>query len=350
MSPFRTSDNLVELHMGPKELRGDDLETPIIEFIDGAESTLDIAVQELDNRKLGEAIVKARQNNIRVRLVLEADYLRAKNRQEAPWEPGGAHEMNRVIQNAILRSKAHVHADFNPHIFHQKFIVRDRKEVLTGSTNFTDTGTHRNLNNILIVRDKDIAMQYWREFKEISRGRFGRDSELHPGVPEEKVVSNLNIKVLFAPDHNPEMEIMKQMAKARNRIDFAIFTFSKSSGIDDQMAAMMQANVHVRGIFEVRQGRQAFAPFRDLKRAGAELYLTGSFPELGKLHHKLMVIDEQVVVTGSMNYTGPATSLNDENIIVIGKMGATGAQKTAQKRFAKYALDEIDRIIRKYKQ
>ena len=38
--------------------------------------------------------------------------------------------------------------DFNTSIFHQKFIVRDREFVLTGSTNFTDTGTHKNLNHI----------------------------------------------------------------------------------------------------------------------------------------------------------------------------------------------------------
>ena len=49
------------------------------------------------------------------------------------------------------------------------------------------------------------------------------------------VVSSVSVRVLFAPDHNPEMEIMKQMLKARERIDFAIFTFPKSSGIDDTM-------------------------------------------------------------------------------------------------------------------
>jgi phosphatidylserine/phosphatidylglycerophosphate/cardiolipin synthase-like enzyme len=334
--------------MGPKQLGGDDIEQPIIDFIDGAKKYLDIAVQEIDNKELGKAIVRARQRNVQVKLVLEADYLRAKTRQTAPWVPGGEHEINREIQNAILRTKAHVHSDFNPQIFHQKFVVRDRCEVLTGSTNFTHTGTHRNLNNVIIVRDKDVAMQYWREFKEISKGRFGKDSEMHPEKPKVSLVSDLYVKVLFAPDHNPEMEIMKQMAKAKERIDFAIFTFSKSSGIDDQMAAMMRAGVTVRGILEVKQGRQKWAPYKELKKLGADLYLTGKHPGLGKLHHKLMIIDKQVVILGSMNFTGPATKLNDENILVIGGMNATGVQKTAQKKFAKYAYDEVDRIIAQY--
>ena len=70
---------------------------------------------------------------------------------------------------------------------------------------------------------------------------------------------------------------------------------------------------------------------------------------LRKLHHKLMVLDEQVVIAGSFNYTGPATRLNDENIIVLGDLETKKKSTiTAQKKLAKYALDEIDRIIRTY--
>ena len=45
----------------------------------------------------------------------------------------------------------------------------------------------------------------------------------------------MRIKPLFAPRHGPEMEIMKQMLKASESIDFAMFTFAQSSGIDDAM-------------------------------------------------------------------------------------------------------------------
>jgi phosphatidylserine/phosphatidylglycerophosphate/cardiolipin synthase-like enzyme len=47
---------------------------------------------------------------------------------------------------------------------------------------------------------------------------------------------------------------------------------------------------------------------------------TGVFKELRKLHHKLMVIDETVVVAGSFNYTQPANDYNDENLFVIGSV------------------------------
>ena len=59
-----------------------------------------------------------------------------------------------------------------------------------------------------------------------------------------------------------------------------------------------------------------------------------------------MVLDGQVVIAGSFNYTGPATRLNDENVMILGDLESTNAASvSAQKKLRKYALDEIDRII-----
>ena len=59
-------------------------------------------------------------------------------------------------------------------------------------------------------------------------GRFGKRSDTTI-KPIETKSNHVRLKPLFAPNHSPEMEIMKQMAKAKERIDFAIFTFSESS-------------------------------------------------------------------------------------------------------------------------
>ena len=191
-----------------------------------------------------------------------------------------------------------------------------------------------------------FPLGYGREFREIQQGHFGKLNEGHDAKPPEVKVSNLPIRVLFAPDHNPEMEIMKQMAKAKKRIDFVIFTFARSSGIDDEMIRATQAGLRVRGALDGQAGNQKWAATRPVDNAGADLYLIPKTKKLGKLHHKLMVLDERVVIAGSFNYTKPATQLNDENLLMIGnfKDGADTSVK-AQQKFAKYALDEIDRII-----
>jgi phosphatidylserine/phosphatidylglycerophosphate/cardiolipin synthase-like enzyme len=43
----------------------------------------------------------------------------------------------------------------------------------------------------------------------------------------------------------------------------------------------------------------------------------GDLATLRKLHHKLMVIDDRIIVAGSFNYTQPANDYNDENLFVI---------------------------------
>lgn len=336
----------VEFYAGPISIGApDDLEKVVIEFIGGAQTRLEIAVQELESPPIAEAILEARRRHVVVKIVLEQHYLKARNLHD-PWSPGGRNEKNRLIHDALLRANIDVKTDYNKSIFHQKFIVRDRQSLLTGSTNFTPTGTHRNLNHIVIVHDPTVARIYGKEFKEIQRGHFGRLNEGHDRVPTDVVVSNIPIRVLFSPDHHPEMEIMKQMLKARERIDFAIFTFSKTSGIDDTMIRLLQTGMPIRGAFDGKQGAQAWAAIPLIKQSGADLFAVHSGNGVGHLHHKLMVLDEQVIIAGSFNYTGPANQLNDENIIILGDLDTnSSAQKKGQKKIGQFVKTEIERII-----
>lgn len=133
------------------------------------------------------------------------------------------------------------------------------------------------------------------------QGHFGKLDEGHDPVPEVVRVSEVPVKVLFAPDHNPEMEIMKQMARARKRIDFAIFTFAESSGIDDQMIALSRGGISIRGALDGRMANQLWAARHGLleEATGIKLWSVPSQKPLSKLHHKLMVIDEQVVIAST---------------------------------------------------
>ena len=343
----------VSLFMGPHHVGGpDDLTAAIVGFIDGAQKKLDVAVQELDCEAIADALLRAKARKVTVRVVLEADYLLARRGMKDPKDEAKAAreggEINRRLHDYLLRAKVPVNADFNPKIFHQKFIVRDRTAVLTGSTNFTDTGVGKNLNHVVIVEDKDVAKCYSDEFKEIRNGHFGKHNLANLKAPKEVSVSGLRIKPLFAPDHSPEMEIMKQIAKAKSSVDFAIFTFSRSSGIDDQMLMARRSGIAVNGLFHKSAANQRWAPLVELKAVGVNAHLVPSdspATKIGKLHHKLMVIDRELVITGSFNYTGPANQLNDENILIIGDLDATEpAEKALQRSVADFVLAEFQRI------
>ncbi|MDT0353919.1 phospholipase D-like domain-containing protein [Pseudonocardia charpentierae] len=69
-------------------------------------------------------------------------------------------------------------------------------------------------------------------------------------------------------------------------------------------------------------------------------------PGVRKIHHKLMAVDDQLIIVGSFNYTGPSTTLNDENIVLIGDLEETDpAAHADQQQLAGFTRTEIDRII-----
>ncbi|KQV67881.1 hypothetical protein ASC64_11845 [Nocardioides sp. Root122] len=339
----------IEAFVGPTELgAADDLETVIGEFIAGARSTLAVAVQELDNPVIAQALLDASWRGVKVELFLEQDYLRSPLSGTPPTlpvpRPGETPEdalrrvqwgddetelaENRRILAALLRSDVQVRGDYNPRIFHQKFVLRDYEgtatptsALLSGSANFTVTDCHQNLNHVFVFRNAFVCRQYATEVEQLRRGSFGRG--LHGDVPKTYDLAGVPVKVLFAPDHTPELEIMKQMLKGTEEITFAIFTFAGSSGIDDAMLALARGGMKIRGVLDRGQAAHDWAAPPWLVHENIELFVPrrdGPFAHLRKLHHKLMVIDEQVVVAGSFNYTAPANEYNDENIFVVGSV------------------------------
>jgi len=162
-----------------------------------------------------------------------------------------------------------------PKIFHQKFVVRDpgtdSAAVLTGSANFTrtDTGTNpsgnpaqrgNNLNHVVVLHGKPIARLYVEEFERLRAGTFGALHERVEARPRELRIGRVRVKPLFAPRHGPEMEIMKQMIKAAQRVDFVMFTFAQSSGIDDTMARLVGDNLTIRGVLDAGRARRSGPP------------------------------------------------------------------------------------------
>lgn len=94
---------------------------------------------------------------------------------------------------------------------------------------------------------------------------------------------------------------MKQMMKALQQIDFAIFTFAKSTGINDIMLCLPNVGVPIQRDFDSKQEAQDWSPVKTQGKPGVKLFKAGNPGSLDKVHHKLMVFDDQVVITGSFN-------------------------------------------------
>jgi phosphatidylserine/phosphatidylglycerophosphate/cardiolipin synthase-like enzyme len=72
--------------------------------------------------------------------------------------------------------------------------------------------------------------------------------------------------------------------------------------------------VEVRVVIEGDQAGGRGSEYENLFRAGVDVRLDGN-PYL--MHHKFMVVDGKIVVTGSYNWSYSAEEKNDENLIVV---------------------------------
>ena len=198
-------------------------------------------------------------------------------------------------------------------LMHNKFWIFDQKMVWTGSTNITENGTLRNNNNVVLIESPALAAIYEREFQEMwADVAFGPRS---PSTIEQQnvVIDGTALSVRFGPEDDVGSLLADMLARAQSQIRFMAFAFTH----DEMGAAILsraQDGVDVAGIFEERGSETEFSELQTLYCAGVPVLQDGN-PRI--LHHKVLIIDKNTVVTGSFNFSKNADESNDENIIII---------------------------------
>ncbi|WP_022670107.1 phospholipase D family protein [Hippea alviniae] len=129
----------------------------IIEQINEAEKTIDVAVYNFTSRPLARALLRAKKRGVKIRVILDR-------------EANG--ESNRYSKYEFLKSNGISVRFAVPHIawdreglMHNKFAVIDKKTVITGSANWTASAFKINDENVIIIKREDIANVYEKEFE-----------------------------------------------------------------------------------------------------------------------------------------------------------------------------------------
>jgi len=138
------------------------------------------------------------------------------------------------------------------------------------------------------------------------------------------------IEIYFAPDSDIEKRLLARINHAKGSIYFLAYAFTNQK-IAKALADAHHRGVVVKGVFDKAQDRyQKYSRYKWLKSSGIPVkYDQNRY----KLHNKVIIIDEKVVVTGSYNFTLKANRANAENILVI-----------KSRAVAKSYLDEFMRI------
>lgn len=289
------------INHGDPERWGGSIEDILIQNINEAKISIHIASFEFDLTPVAEALIAAKKRGVDVRWVTDDEH-----GIEADEEPG--HGQFAMMSNAGIK----VEEDDRSALMHNKFWLFDGHTVWTGSTNVTVNGIFKQNNNVIVMHSTKVAEIYEREFQEMWNGEFGPRS---PSTLNQQsvTVNGSFVKVLFASEDGVIGNIIPYVERAQTSIRFLAFSFTDYP-LAKAMIDRANVGVDVAGVFEKVGSETEYAELRTLLCSGIPVRQDGN-PSF--LHHKLIVVDERFVITGSLNFSTNAEESNDENLIII---------------------------------
>ncbi len=298
MQPFFTAPDFAD-----KSPHQGGLDAQVAADIETAQKQVDIASFEFNLESITQALLRAHERGVRVRLVLDGGNLGAEEMKEAT--------------DRLLAAGIPIVFDERGAFMHNKFVILDHRIVWVGSWNLTENDTYRNNNNLIRFDLPQLAENYTAEFEEMFLdSQFGPRSPENVPYPVLQLSDGSRIETYFAPEGNVRGAIMSRLRQAKEEILFLAFSFT-----DDDIARVLlekaREGVRVRGVFESRQ-ESAYSEYEVLRKAGLDVRLDGN-PRT--MHHKVFVMDGQVTITGSYNFSRNAAEENDENILIIENAG-----------------------------
>jgi phosphatidylserine/phosphatidylglycerophosphate/cardiolipin synthase-like enzyme len=359
---------------------GDNLEAILLEKINSAQKSIDVAVQELRLPEIATALVKRHREGIRVRVILENSYHRSIASMADSEEKSSDREQER-LQNLIDLVDINKDGQLSTEeidqrdaivilqkggipviddtadrsqgsgLMHHKFTIIDNYITLISSANYTLSDIHGdfsnlktlgNANHLLVIKSPQLARTFTEEFDLMwgSKGNseFGVDKPHRS--PKTIAIGASKVTIKFSPDGKQypweittNGVIGEKLNQSVASVDLALFVFTEQL-LADILEKKNQQGVKIRALIDPSFAFRDYSEGLDL--LGVALgkkcrYEKGNNPwkkpidtvgvpelEAGdKLHHKFGIVDNRVVITGSHNWSKAANSQNDETLLMI---------------------------------
>ena len=119
-------------------------------------------------------------------------------------------------------------------------------------------------------------------------------------------------KAYFSPGTECQQAIISAINNAKNSIRICVFTISDDL-ITQAILAAHQRNISIKLLTDNEKLLDVGSDIRQLAQAGLEIRTDNT---KNHMHHKFAIIDHELLISGSYNWTRSAAMYNHENIIV----------------------------------
>lgn len=315
---FGTKDETAYATNGlPANIYAGSIAEKLVQRIDAAQTSIHIASFETDLLEVTQALIRAKERGVDVRWITDDEAGTEKDEQ-----PG--HGKFKMLTDAGIG----VIDDKRSGLMHDKFWIFDSATVWTGSTNVTISGMIKQNNNVIVIELPELAAIYERQWADMWSGKFNAKSP--STVDQQKItIQDTHIQVLFSPEDKAIEKLIPYVQNAQSSVMFMAFTYTQPQ-LGQAMLDAAKRGVNVTGVFETLGSDSEYGQMGPLFCAKLPVRQDGNKEFL---HHKVIIIDERYVVTGSLNFTDNASQSNNENVIILDNPA-----------IARLYLDEFQRV------
>lgn len=274
-----------------QERMGDNLEQVVIDAIQSADESVDVAVQELRLPGIAIALRERQQAGVKVRVILENSYRQPLSEMAVSGTEMDERERDRyedaiqlidqnrdgqlspeeIAQNdaIVILEQAKIpilddRADGSrgSDLMHDKFVIVDGRTLVVGSANFTTSDMHGdfltpdtrgNANHLLRIESRELAQVFSQEFALMWGDGVGGAADSRFGVQKPyrgpqtvTLAPNSTVTVKFSPTSSSQNWwasgnglIGHTLSEAKHQVDLALFVFS-----DQYLSYVLEARHH----------------------------------------------------------------------------------------------------------
>lgn len=269
----------------------------VLNQINKSNSSIDIALYGWDdNPVIYNALVRAKARGVKIRIVYDTS--------SNSYYP----KLSNFVKIANEKS-----TDSPKILMHNKFMIFDNSSIITGSMNFAKTGfSGFNSNCIFFINSKEIANIYEKEFNQMLQGKFhnSKSQISHTTV----VLGDTKVTPLFSPkDKIITNNVLPLIQNAKKYVYIPTFIITHDE-LANELINAKKRGVDVKLIIDATNVYSRKSKIKELRGAGVPVKVENY---AGKMHSKSIIIDDEYIVAGSMNFTNSGENKNDENVLII---------------------------------